>query len=1085
MVSTVTQTIASRTEGYHYPLQAQSLWERVEAIQKGRSNHLDNAIFERWRQRVALGKTSTFHRRLRLGNFGDLEASTARPLGLPLSFDLGLPLRSLTSSARVSHQPDTMTHGAGQTFLTEQALRTEQLKVLLAKLAGEASEKLLSAMSDLEGVSQEGLVSATAALSHRLMSITWQILVHEFKKYTLRASAGSIVPDINLFSDERLSALAGEFLEAMRSLPMETLRNHYPVWGRLRDLELNRWYSQTVCLLQRLKEDREVLSVAFGISANDLLISVSGSGDTHRNGRSVQVLTFQSGKKLVYKPRSGSVDVWYRELLLWISDQPGISLHLDAPMVVDKDEYTWIEFISHEKSNDLEGERRFYQRMGMLLALWGVCGGSDGHYENVIARGEMPYVVDTETLFDGHGLGAKRGAERTGSHVAAERLNNSVKKVGFMPNYIKPNEGIDPFDMSAIGLRAAIPAPFYGNDVEQRMCALLGIMGSSQEELTPQGNVPRERPEALGSDLIAAIEAGYSELYDLLRHRNRQIARRIRRLAGSPRARVRIVARQTHLYSRLLSESLKPEYLKDGAQRSIEIDRLSMKFTERRSSRLDGEMLAAEIHAMENLDIPLFDVPLGSSRGVRVTCDLEGRISGQRFGSPAQTAISHLRRMSPEDKAFQIRLIRETLLMDDALRGNRGASMGQEVVTNLPHNAPNVDQVWSHVREIEEIISTTAFSGSDKSLGWIAPIPLSNTGHYQHQSVGEGTYAGASGIALFYAALFKVTNDPAYRSKALCSLSSLVTAMKRSKRRSSAMVAHHLREIYSLMLCAKLLDEKSLTEVVDAVLNSATRRTFAHDTTFDVIGGSAGAILSLLSVWKETGQELPLTIAGQAGDHLLKNRCTTPVGLRAWETLRAPLGGFAHGVAGISLALERLSSATGNSRYRDASLEALAYERTLYDPAHGNWADLRPTATGAAPTYLPSAWCHGATGIGMAYLGISEVRNDTAITESISLARQATVTLPSLPSDTVCCGMFSRAAFMDLLSRRCGDVEAALIRDHIINEYMIRGPRHSRLIEGVPDFIQSVGFFNGLAGIGYELVRIYLDSSLPVVMMWE
>jgi hypothetical protein len=81
--------------------------------------------------------------------------------------------------------------------------------------------------------------------------------------------------------------------------------------------------------------------------------------------------------------------------------------------------------------------------------------------------------------------------------------------------------------------------------------------------------------------------------------------------------------------------------------------------------------------------------------------------------------------------------------------------------------------------------------------------------------------------------------------------------------------------------------------------------------------------------------------------------------------------------------------------------------------------------------------------------------------------------------------MFSRAAFMDLLSRRCGDVEAALIRDHIINEYMIRGPRHSRLIEGVPDFIQSVGFFNGLAGIGYELVRIYLDSSLPVVMMWE
>lgn len=294
-----------------------------------------------------------------------------------------------------------------------------------------------------------------------------------------------------------------------------------------------------------------------------------------------------------------------------------------------------------------------------------------------------------------------------------------------------------------------------------------------------------------------------------------------------------------------------------------------------------------------------------------------------------------------------------------------------------------------------------------------------------------------------------------------------------------------LRELYPLMLCSHLLNEPSLLDVVQSMLNRATAQTFSTDTAFDVIGGSAGAILSLLSVWRETGNELSLAIATQAGNHLLEKRCKTSGGFRAWETLKAPLAGFAHGVAGIALSLERLSAASGESRFRDASQEALAYERTLYHPDHGNWADLRPTATGGAATYYPSAWCHGATGIGMAYLGISAVRSDAALAESVSLARQATISMPAVQGDTVCCGMFSRAAFFDLLARRRGDAEAGMMRDRIVTDFLRRGPQQARLVEEVSDFINSAGFFNGLSGVGYELVRMYLDPTLPPVMLWE
>ena len=43
--------------------------------------------------------------------------------------------------------------------------------------------------------------------------------------------------------------------------------------------------------------------------------------------------------------------------------------------------------------------RRFYHRQGALLALLYVLDGTDMHYENLIAVGEQPVLVDVETLF--------------------------------------------------------------------------------------------------------------------------------------------------------------------------------------------------------------------------------------------------------------------------------------------------------------------------------------------------------------------------------------------------------------------------------------------------------------------------------------------------------------------------------------------------------------------------------------------------------------------------------------------------------------------------------------------------------------
>ena len=79
------------------------------------------------------------------------------------------------------------------------------------------------------------------------------------------------------------------------------------------------------------------------------------------------------------------------------------------------------------------------------------------------------------------------------------------------------------------------------------------------------------------------------------------------------------------------------------------------------------------------------------------------------------------------------------------------------------------------------------------------------------------------------------------------------------------------------------------------------------------------------------------------GEHLLQHRSESRHGPRAWKTLsrKEMLTGFSHGAAGIAYALLKLYEATGESSFREAALEAVAYETSVFLPEVSNWPDFR------------------------------------------------------------------------------------------------------------------------------------------------
>ena len=188
----------------------------------------------------------------------------------------------------------------------------------------------------------------------------------------------------------------------------------YPVLARLAVETIERWVTFSLEFLAHLAADWAALrATGFGEREPGELAAVEGGlGDSHRGGRSVQVAVFASGAKLVYKPRSLAVDAAFQDLLAW-TEARGFTPAFRRLRVIDRGSHGWAEFVAAGPCACEAEVRRFYERQGGYLALLYVLGATDIHYENLIAAGEQPVLVDLEALFHPWGRRSERRRARS------------------------------------------------------------------------------------------------------------------------------------------------------------------------------------------------------------------------------------------------------------------------------------------------------------------------------------------------------------------------------------------------------------------------------------------------------------------------------------------------------------------------------------------------------------------------------------------------------------------------------------------------------------------------------------------------
>ncbi len=881
------------------------------------------------------------------------------------------------------------------------------------------------------------------------------------------------------------------FIAEMQAGGWRRLFEDKPVLLRLFATITRQWIDASREMVLRLDADLAVIrrDILHCGNAGRVAGFEGNLSDPHNEGRSVRIVSFEDGARVVYKPKDLRLDAaWHAVVERLNSAQAPIELK--AVRAIAQDGYGWTEFIDHAACADAEGFARFFRRAGGWLALFHCFAATDMHQENMIACGDHPVPIDLEMILQ---AGAEeRSAEAPEDFAfaaAAEIVSNSVTAVGLLPAYGRSPDNV----VFAIGgmtadwnARTEITWDKINSD------AMRPAKANQAAKTSP--NLPHiDGRNARFGDHVDDFVSGFEQYANfLLRHgRGAGQGELFDGFAGAP---VRNVVRATRFYYMLLQRLRNHKAMDDGVIWSAQADFIARLSDWQSEHNPLWPLQRAERAALLALNVPHF---VSASDGHDIS-DANGSSVHIALPSGLNRARERFRNFDEREIAWQTEVIRENTnsipRSAKPLAPELQETSRQETPRQESAIAPTKESFTAEADRIAAELSHYAIRRGP-SVAWIGLDWLGDSEFSQLVCLGPDLYNGICGIGVFLSAHAAVTGNKASAELAYAGLAQL---RKNLKSRNAARMARALglggavglgSVVYALAVMAKCLHDDDLLADARQAAELFTDDLIAADKQLDVVSGSAGGILSLLRLYRDTRSDDVLRRAEKCGEHLLGQPRLGPEGRRTWVGQGSGprgLNGMSHGAAGFAFALASLAQATGRQDLRQelaqAAAECIAFENSSYDAQRHNWPDLRE----AGGLSWPCQWCHGAPGIGLARIATSKLRGMDAARLAADIENAIEGVKQGRPTavDTLCCGTLGGVEFFceagDMLGRDDLRALAAQRLTAVLQTAAAAGDY--RWNSGKGRF--NLGMFRGLAGVGYTLLR-RVDRSLPNVLIWE
>lgn len=479
--------------------------------------------------------------------------------------------------------------------------------------------------------------------------------------------------------------------------------------------------------------------------------------------------------------------------------------------------------------------------------------------------------------------------------------------------------------------------------------------------------------------------------------------------------------------------------------------------------------------------------------------------------TPGQTVQNRLSKIGRRDEKLQVRLINLSLTIAEKLGKERmGAERRRSGFREVDQKKKmSADRLFSICEKLAGLIMENVYEDEEGKLQ-VLSIDLSEQCRSKIRRVTYYFYEGIAGIAVYLYALEKVRRqrrDTQERAEIRLEKKVADRLFQQLKEYTENLdvLGNESGEVLENTGRTGMFDgEFSIVSAYLLIYEIGKKEEYLHlaelhakkslelireDKSYDLLGGNAGAIIVLLKLYDITGVREYLQAAMDAGDFLCIHGETMACGTGWRGAEKTPLCGMAHGNSGILTALCRLYGITGEKRYYDLCLRGLDYEDSMYEERTHDWKDLRGESIRQGQSREQEmAWCHGAGGIALSRKLMMEALEDQVSEEAADLygrlEKDIKKAMPAVSKHflregmCICHGTLGNYRILEKLWEYAGrgimaEAEAAVYGK-------IAGLEKEEPELPAQEYY-APGFMNGVAGIGYELLKEIYDG-LPDIL---
>lgn len=842
--------------------------------------------------------------------------------------------------------------------------------------------------------------------------------------------------------------------------------------------EITQWSYHSQNLIKRFHNDHEeiVKTIFNGIDPGTISRIVFGLGDKHNQGESVTSFLFENGEKLIYIPRKRNLHTHFLNICNWLDGYLNIGFRLPSSIISEN--HTWVEFIENETcANSIQIEN-FYERSGIFLSLLYALDATDFHYENIIAGGEYPVLIDLESFF--HPF---MPFENTNSLI---NLNNTVLKTGLLPA-IHTFDNKEYFEISGL---SDIEGTLEINKSIQFILDENGHLKSQRRKgrLATGKNIPKlnEKKVELSSKYSYSFKKGFCNAYKVIQNNKNEFVRLLETFRDDE---IRIILRHSSAYSHILKEGRHPDLLR--SKEVVEQHYNWLNYIQKEYPIIDA-FVDAEKSDLHNQNIPYF-YSFTDSRDLWHF----GKLLKKDFfnKSGLNVAIEKVEKFSDEDLDRQCWIIDMSINIRETGRKSLNVNNIRITQNQYPVTQKDITETTEHLRMSGFLDSATKLADdliknmkiTDKDALWLVLRPMNlDSNQFEIAPASYDLYSGMPGEIICFSILGMLTGNTKYSEIAYKALNYLIRNIDNSITtiKDTGAFGGWGSIIYLMALLSRIKGNMLWTDMALSWIKKIKPCELSvQENNHGLVSGTAGFIIACLSAYKVSKNEYFLQLAEKMSGIIMRSAFQSEDQIKWKGYSKYPLAGLAHGASGYAICFARLYHYTGTKKYKEIVNKILNYENHLYDSKHKNWPDLRDFVLEKSygNTHFSTAWSHGAPGIGLARIELlrNNIKNNRII-KDLDISIETCLERGFGGNHNLCFGDFGNLELLInasvFLNKENLKLAYLKIADSIIRDGMTTGFKLSE------SKIYSPGLMNGITGVIYQCLRVYNPQKVPSIL---